>query len=117
MRANAAAYLGQGRGLVVDLGRFGEASLFYEPHGGGNVVVGRACQHAGSGVRAMDAARCLHHRPLGVEGDDNVVKVAGPFLGRTKIKIKEGAIRPLLAVYFQELAWDCLHDEVGGQAV
>ncbi len=109
VRADASANFGQGTGLVIQVGGIREASLLDQPHGRGDVVVRGAGHHAGRRVRAMDAARSLHHGALGVEFDDDVIEVTGAFLRRTQVQVKEGFVGAGFSVNIQKFAGDCLH--------
>jgi hypothetical protein len=106
MRTDPAADFRQGTGLVIQVRGVGEASLLDQPHGGGDVVVRGAGQHAGRGIRAMDAARRLHHGAFGIELDDHIVEIAGALFGRAQIEVKERHVRPCLAVNGKRFTWE-----------
>ena len=110
MRADASAHLGQGTGLVVEVGGLGETSLLDEPHGRGNVVMRGAGRHARSGIGAVDTARRLDHGPLRVELNHHILEIAGAFFGWTEVQIEVRFIGASLAVDGQEFAGDCLHN-------
>ncbi len=65
--------------------------------------------HAGRRVGAVDAARRLHHGPLGAEFDDNRLEVTDPLLGGPLFQVKERHIRPGSAIDRKKLTRYKLH--------
>ena len=106
VRADASADLRQGTGLVIELRGLKKLALFDQPHCRWNIIVCGASQHAGRGVRAVDATRGLKHGAFRIKLNDHVLEIGGAALSRTQVQITEGFVCRVLFDRSQGIRWE-----------